>query len=78
MVALAAAKSTTDKTWVERVKKFLREVRAELRKVAWPNRKELKTYTIVVIVLVAIVSVFVGVVDLTFGELINVLRRLGG
>jgi preprotein translocase subunit SecE len=29
---------------------FLREVRSELRKVAWPNRKEVTSYTIVVLV----------------------------
>jgi preprotein translocase subunit SecE len=29
---------------------FLREVRSELRKVAWPNRKELGSYTLVVLV----------------------------
>ncbi|NLV91560.1 MAG: preprotein translocase subunit SecE [Firmicutes bacterium] len=63
---------------MERFKKYLREVRAELYKTSWPNRKELRTYTVVVLVLVAIVSVFVGVVDVAFGELVNVLRRLGG
>lgn len=78
MVALAGAKGTGNKSLVPRVKKFLREVRAELRKVAWPNREELKTYTVMVIVLVAIFSVFVGIIDVTFGEMINVLRRLGG
>jgi preprotein translocase subunit SecE len=29
---------------------FLREVRSELRKVAWPNRHELVSYTVVVLV----------------------------
>lgn len=29
---------------------FLKEVRGELRKVAWPNRKEITSYTIVVLV----------------------------
>ncbi|MGH3665310.1 MAG: preprotein translocase subunit SecE, partial [Egibacteraceae bacterium] len=29
---------------------FLREVRAELRKVAWPSRRELLSYSLVVLV----------------------------
>jgi preprotein translocase subunit SecE len=47
----------------QRILRFLKEVRAELRKVAWPNRKELTSYTIVVLVAVAIVAVYVGVID---------------
>jgi preprotein translocase subunit SecE len=40
-------------------KQFLREVRGELRKVVWPNRKEVTSYTIVVLVTTA---VLVGIV----------------
>ena len=43
--------------------KFLREVRSEMRKVTWLNRDELKTYTWVVIFIVAIVAVFIGAAD---------------
>jgi preprotein translocase subunit SecE len=50
---------------------FLREVRSELRKVIWPTRKELITYTTVsvifILVMVAIVtSVDTGLTDLVF------------
>ena len=38
---------------------FLREVRGELRKVVWPNRKEVTSYTIVVLVTT---TVLVGIV----------------
>jgi preprotein translocase subunit SecE len=38
---------------------FLREVRAELRKVIWPTRKELTTYTTVAVIFI---MVMVGVV----------------
>jgi preprotein translocase subunit SecE len=54
---------------------FLRQVVAELRKVIWPTRKELITYTWVVIVFVAVVTAIVGVFDLVFTEL--VLRIFG-
>jgi preprotein translocase subunit SecE len=40
-------------------KQFLREVRSELRKVVWPNRKEITSYTIVVLVTT---TVLVGIV----------------
>jgi preprotein translocase subunit SecE len=54
---------------------FLRQMVAELRKVIWPTRRELITYTWVVIVFVAVVTAIVGVFDLVFTEL--VLRIFG-
>jgi len=45
---------------------FLRQVVAELRKVIWPTRKELVTYTIVVIVFVAVMAAIVAVYDYVF------------
>jgi preprotein translocase subunit SecE len=40
----------------EGIRRFFRNVVAELKKVNWPNRKELITYTIVVIITVLVVS----------------------
>jgi preprotein translocase subunit SecE len=65
------------RTLIERVTKFLRDARAELRKVTWPNRKELTTYTIVVIVITIIVSLFVGAADWLFSQLFGLLAALG-
>jgi preprotein translocase subunit SecE len=45
---------------------FYRQVVAELRKVIWPTRKELGTYTSVVLVFVVAVTSIVGVLDLLF------------
>jgi len=55
---------------------FLRESRAELRKVTWPNRQELVTYTAVVIVTTAIVAIFLGVIDLVVSQLLGLLGRI--
>ena len=54
---------------------FLREARMELKKVKWPTRKELLASTAVVIVLVLIVSLFLGLID--FG-LIKILKIIVG
>jgi preprotein translocase subunit SecE len=54
---------------------YVREVRAELRKVAWPTRSEVVNYTIVVLVTVVLLTGFVFALDYVFGELIfNLLR----
>lgn len=54
---------------------FVREVRSELRKVAWPNRKEVTSYTIVVLVTTLVLVGIVWGMDLIFRE--AVLRTLG-
>ncbi|MGQ0480620.1 MAG: preprotein translocase subunit SecE [Pseudonocardia sp.] len=51
-----------------RVVRFLREVVAELRKVIWPTRKELVTYTIVVLVFVAFMVALVAMLDVVFAK----------
>lgn len=47
---------------------FMREVRGELRKVAWPTRSEVVHYTIIVLITIAVMTAFVGVLDYLFGE----------
>lgn len=60
-----------------RAGRFLREVRSELKKVTWPTRRELITYTIVVLVSVAIVSLYLGLVDFVIFEVLYLLGKLG-
>ncbi|MGY1641212.1 preprotein translocase subunit SecE [Geodermatophilus sp. SYSU D00703] len=50
------------------LRRFLREVVAELRKVIWPGRRELITYTTVVIVFVAFIVALVAGLDLLFAQ----------
>ncbi|WP_324716976.1 preprotein translocase subunit SecE [Carboxydochorda subterranea] len=52
----------------DRLRRFLREVRAEMRKVVWPTRHELVTYTLVVLVTVAVVAALMGLVDFVIGR----------
>jgi len=52
------------------LRQFLREVRQELKRVAWPSRKELASYSVVVLVAVVLVTVFVFALDQVFGQLV--------
>jgi preprotein translocase subunit SecE len=53
-----------------RVALYNRQVVSELRKVIWPTRNELVTYTIVSITFVAGMVAFVGLLDYLFTKLI--------
>ena len=49
---------------------FVREVRTELRKVAWPTRQETINYSIIVFVALAVLMAFVGLLDYVFGDFV--------
>jgi preprotein translocase subunit SecE len=53
---------------VGRLRRYLREVVAELRKVIWPSRKQLVTYTLVVLVFVSFMVALVALLDFLFGQ----------
>ena len=49
---------------------FLREVRGELRKVAWPTRPEVVNYSIIVLVAVVVLTAYVAALDYGFGDVL--------
>lgn len=52
---------------------FLREVKVEFKKVTWPSRKQTVGSTAVVLILVLIISAFLGVIDIGLSSLIDLL-----
>jgi len=50
---------------------FLKEVRAESRRVSWASRKQVMGATLVVLVLVLLSAVYLGIVDLILAALIR-------
>ncbi len=46
-----------------RIMQYIRETRAELRKVVWPTREEATNLTIIVVVTIIVMSAFFGVID---------------
>ena len=66
----AGAPSRERRSPLSRIGRFYREVVAELRKVIWPTRRELVTYTTVVVVFVSIVVAIVSGLDLIFTRVV--------
>ena len=74
--AAASIAFTTDKgraAW-----DFMRESRTELRKVVWPTRKETTQTTLVVIGVVALVAIFMWMVDGILSWIVRLLLGHGG
>ncbi|HIE52828.1 MAG TPA: preprotein translocase subunit SecE [Armatimonadetes bacterium] len=59
---------------LRRVVVFLRDVRAELKKVQWPDWPEVWTFTIVVVLAVGVIAIYIGLLDFILSRL---LRWLG-
>lgn len=56
-----------------RMSLFLRQVTFELKKVTWPSKDQLVTYTAVVVVFVIIMGLIIGVFDFAFVKLVLVV-----
>ncbi len=52
----------------QRIKKWFRGVRLELKKVTWPTKKEMVNFTLVVISISLLLAIFIGAFDTIFGE----------
>lgn len=64
---------TPGKYSISQIKEFVDEVKREFGKIAWPNKKSTMTSAMVVIVFVAIMSLYLGSVDLVIGKLVSLV-----
>ena len=55
--------------------RFCKDVVAELKRVSWPSKKELVSYTLAVLAFVAVASLIIGVLDMVFGEGMRLLIK---
>jgi preprotein translocase subunit SecE len=59
----------------KRVGKFLHEVRGELKKVNWPNKREFSLFTSIVLSAVIVIGVFFWILDTTFLAILQLVIR---
>ena len=68
-----AARAKRERTGL---RQFLSEVRTELKRVAWPSRRETVTFTVVTLITSAFVTVFTFGMDIVFKRTILELVEL--
>jgi len=56
---------------IDNMKVFTGEVKAEFHKIAWPDKKHTLGSTGVVVVLVSLISCYLGAVDVILGKIIG-------
>ncbi len=59
-----------EKGFFARIPQFYRQVISELRRVVWPTRKQVSTYTAVLMVFVTFMIIVIGIFDLGLTKLI--------
>lgn len=57
------------------ISNFLKEAIAELKKVIWPTRQDLKNSTVVVISTIIIASIFIGLIDIFFTKVLTLFIK---
>ena len=68
---MAEKKVAQQKT--NRISRYFRETAGELRKVNWPTRQEAINLTTIVLIVIAVMSIFLGILDIIFAELFALL-----
>ncbi len=74
-VAARATMAGQKLNWIQKSIQFLREVKVELKKVTWPSRKQTIGSTIVVLILVLLISLFLGLVDMGLTSFVRVVLQ---
>lgn len=70
----AKGKKTDKPSVKDRIVKFWKGVKAEFRKIIWPNKEELKSKTVAVLVISVILSAFIKVYDIACQYLVDFIR----
>jgi preprotein translocase subunit SecE len=68
--------SEEKKVWYKRFFSFLKDVRAEMKKVTWPSRRETANTTLVVILSVFFFGFYLFFMDVIFSRIIDLIKLL--
>lgn len=60
----------------QRVKKFLREMVAEIKKIVWPNYKSVIRNSVIVLILCLLLGAFIWIADFILGYLVDLITKL--
>ncbi len=56
-----------------RMREFIMQVQAEMKRVTWPDFEQLRNATAVIIVFVFVVATIIGLMDMVFRNVVNLI-----
>ncbi|HEY7530465.1 MAG TPA: preprotein translocase subunit SecE [Gemmatimonadota bacterium] len=61
---------------LDKLKEFLLGVRAEMEKVSWPDRTQVQSATVLILLLVTVLAVIIGALDLVLTRVLGLFFRI--
>lgn len=61
----------------QRIAKFFKDYKSEIKKISWMSRKDLLRSTLVVLAVLIAASIVIGLLDFGFSELVKLLSSIG-
>lgn len=61
----------------KKILNFLHDVRTELERVSWPEKRVLKITTGVIVFFMVLFALYIGIIDVVFSKIISVFLRYG-
>jgi preprotein translocase subunit SecE len=61
---------------IDKIKEFLLGVRAELEKVSWPERTQVQSATILILILVLVCAAIIGALDLIITQVLGLFFKI--
>lgn len=62
---------------IQALGRYFEDAKTELGKVSWPTRKEVKVTSIAVLILVVVMSIFLGIADLILSKVMESILSIG-
>jgi preprotein translocase subunit SecE len=62
--------------WYKRLRNFIKDVRAEVKKVTWPGKNEVYSTTIVVIIATLFFGIYLYALDIVFSWVISQIKNI--
>lgn len=72
-----APAKTEKKSVIQKIRKYFKDLKAEIKKVVWPTRAQVVNNTMVVLSTMAIAGVFIWGVDTIFTQVLKLLLGIG-
>lgn len=73
----AAVTADSNPSKLQALVRYFEDAKTELGKVSWPTRKEVKVTTIAVLILVVVMSIFLGIADLLLSKIMESILSIG-
>lgn len=63
--------------FINKIKDFLKEVKAEMKKVTWPSKRDVGGTTLVTIIATLLLAFYLYIADILFTFMIRIIYKLG-